>query len=73
MNPDLSEKALNKIESLCELGCTSVKQILDDANGGKKIEQLAEFNDTEIRLIIVELDQIMSVYVKDSHDKDSSC
>ena len=66
MNPDLSKKALDKIEVLCGEGCTEVNQLLQRAKNGSRIEELAEFNRSEIEQILHELDQIMSVY--DEHD-----
>lgn len=65
MNPALSTKAIDKIESLCGLGCTRVNQILEDSQNGNEIEELDEFNSSEKELIISELNQIMSVYEED--------
>jgi len=62
MNPDLSQKAIDTIESLCQLGCTQVNQLIDDAKNGKDIKELAEFSHSEQGMIIDELDEIMSVY-----------
>lgn len=62
MNPELSNKALKKIEILCEQGCTQINKLLDKAKQGNNIEELADFNQTEIDQIINELDQIMLVY-----------
>lgn len=62
MNPDLSQKAIDTIESLCQLGCTQVNQLIDDAKSGKDIKELAEFSHSEQDLIIDELGDIMSVY-----------
>ena len=64
MNPDLSKKALNKIEVLCGKGCSDVNQLLERAKDGKLIEELAEFSHVEIKQILDELEQIMSVYEK---------
>ena len=62
MHPDLSPKAIKTIETLCELGCTQVNQLISDAKNGKEIENLADFEPVEARLIIDELRHIMSVY-----------
>ncbi|MBT8118381.1 MAG: hypothetical protein KJN89_01580 [Gammaproteobacteria bacterium] len=62
MNPDLSKKAVNKIESLCQLGCTQVNELLEKAEKGHDIEELSGFSKTEISMIIDELIEIMSVY-----------
>jgi len=64
MNPDLSRKAISKIETLCGLGCTQVNQLIDDAKNGKNIKELAEFNYSEANQIVDELSKIMSVYNK---------
>ena len=63
MNPDLSKKAVHKIEAICGLGCTQVNQLLDDAGNGKEIKELAGFSHSEAKQIIDELGKIMSVYV----------
>jgi hypothetical protein len=65
MNPALSKKASKKIESLCELGCTQVNQLLEKAEKGDDIEELSEFSIAETRMIIDELIEIMSVYDED--------
>ena len=62
MQHDLPKKLEEKIETLCEQGCTQVNQIIDDAKKGGEIEELEEFNGSEIELIIDELSKIMSVY-----------
>lgn len=62
MHPDLSKKAREKIEALCELGCTQVNQLLEKASNGNDIEELSEFTSSEANLIISELGEIMSVY-----------
>jgi len=62
MQHDLPKKLEEKIESLCEQGCSQVNQIIDDAKKGDKIEGLEEFNGSEIEQIIDELSKIMSVY-----------
>ena len=62
MQADLSKKLEEKIETLCEQGCSQVNQILNDAKKGEKIEGLEGFNGTEIKQIIGELSKIMSVY-----------
>ena len=66
MNPDLSKKALDRIEALCKQGCSDVNQLLEKAKNGNRIEELSDFNRSEIEQIIDELDQIMSIY--DQHD-----
>jgi hypothetical protein len=62
MNPDLSKKAINKIETLCKLGCSHVNQLLKEAEKGNELVELYEFSPAEVDMIIVELTQIMSIY-----------
>lgn len=69
MNPDLSEKAINKLEFLCGLGCTQVNQLLEKASNGIQIEELSDFNHSEAQLIVDELGKIMSIY--DTSDTDN--
>ncbi len=68
MHPDLSENAIKKIEGLCAQGCSQVNQLLDRAKNGEVITELNEFNHSETKLIIKELDQIMSIYQSDNAD-----
>ena len=64
MNPELSKNALDKIEALCGDGCSEVNQLLDRAKNGSCLGELSEFSHSEIKLILNELDKIMSVYEK---------
>ena len=66
MNPDLSKKAKNKVESLCGLGCKQVKQLLEKAKNGDDIEELSKFSRAEASQIVAELGEIMSVYDTDN-------
>ncbi len=62
MPPDLPKKITFKIEALCEQGCTQINQILYKAGNGSEIEELSDFSQSEVKQIINELAQIMSVY-----------
>ncbi|MBE9568213.1 MAG: hypothetical protein IMF14_05920 [Proteobacteria bacterium] len=64
------KRIASQIEELCGLGCTQVNQLIDDAEKGKEIHVLSDFNQTEVSLIIKELTLIMSVY--DEADEDDS-
>jgi hypothetical protein len=66
MHPDLSKKAREKIEALCELGCTQVNQLLEKAGNVEEIQELSDFSSSEKKLIIDELSEIMSVYDEQS-------
>lgn len=72
MNPRLSKKVSSKIEALCSQGCTQVNQLLENAKNGKNNIELAEFNPSEIKQIIDELTQIMSIYSTDDNNRDDS-
>ncbi|MCK5394937.1 MAG: hypothetical protein KAJ32_03045 [Gammaproteobacteria bacterium] len=65
--PELSKKAINKIETLCEKGCSQVNDLLKNAKNGNKLEELSDFNGSEIDQIVDELSQIMSVYDDDDN------
>ncbi|NOR43449.1 MAG: hypothetical protein GQ572_08945 [Gammaproteobacteria bacterium] len=62
---ELSQKALNKIESLCKEGCSQINALLDKADDGSELEELSDFDKGEISQIIDELSEIMSVYTND--------
>jgi hypothetical protein len=62
MSKELPEKLTRKIEAICEKGCFQVTQLLLRVYNGDDIEELAEFNEKETKLIIRELEQVMSVY-----------
>ena len=60
--PELSERVTNKIEALCEEGCSQVNKLLVKAENGNKIDELSNFESDEISQIIDELSEIMSTY-----------
>ncbi len=62
MNPDLSKKVSNKIESLCTSGCSDINQLLEKAGNGEVLTDLEGFSPTEVQQIIHELGEIMAVY-----------
>ena len=62
MLPELPKKITDKIEALCQQGCTQINQLLDKAENGSKLEELSGFSQSEIKQIIDELVAIMSVY-----------
>jgi hypothetical protein len=59
---ELTEKVTNKIETLCEEGCSEVNKLLVKAENGDTIDVLSNFESEEIEQIIDELSQIMSTY-----------
>ena len=64
MNPELSKKVVDKIESLCGQGCTEVNHLIERGKNGNRIDELSEFTHSESRQILHELNQIMSIYEK---------
>jgi hypothetical protein len=62
MNPDLSEKVLEKIEALCTSGCTQVNELLQQDSENIKSAELSGFTEAERAQILHELKNIMSVY-----------
>jgi len=62
MNPDLSEKVLEKIEALCTSGCTQVNDLLQQDSKNKINNELSDFTEIEREQILLELKNIMSVY-----------
>ena len=69
MKPDHSNKVAKKIESVCKQGCSEVNELLKKAEDSNNIEELSEFSSTEIKQIIDELREIMSVYDIDDDSK----
>ena len=59
---ELSTKASNKIEALCEQGCSQINTLLQKAETGSQIDELSDFNNKEVNQIIDELSEIMSIY-----------
>ena len=62
---ELSLKASNKVEALCEQGCSQINELLDQAKKGKDLDILSDCNTNEVKQIIDELSQIMSIYTDD--------
>ena len=59
---DLPENITDKIESICEQGCMQINQLLNTAENSNEIEELSEFSQSELKQIINELEDIMSIY-----------
>jgi hypothetical protein len=72
MNPNLSPKLINLIESLCSLGCSQVNDVLSRARSGQSINELSELSVAEKEQVLEELDQIMSVYDDSSGENPSA-
>ena len=63
--PDLPAHVQSRIESICELGCERVNEIIDLLEAGKYIAELSELDKTEQHNVMLELKAIMDVYDQD--------
>lgn len=68
MNPDLSQKVLDKIEAICTQGCTQVNQVLQQDVASKENEEFSGFSESEKAQVFEELKKIMSVYEENDND-----
>jgi len=50
------------IESICELGCDSVNDIIDALEQGNSVRETAGLDKTERQRVLLELKEIMAVY-----------
>jgi hypothetical protein len=50
------------IESICELGCDSVNDIIDALGQGNSVRETAGLDKTERQRVLLELKEIMAVY-----------
>ena len=55
-------KLSEKIETLCESGCTKINLLLEKAAQGIESEELKDFTPSESKQIVDELKKIMAVY-----------
>jgi hypothetical protein len=62
MNPDLPAHLQTLIESICELGCGRVNEIITALESAQPVAETAQLNDNERRKVLSELKQIMAVY-----------
>lgn len=62
MNPDLPAHVQSVIESVCELGCERVNEIIRSMECGHSVSEVAELDQNEQRRVLIELKAIMSVY-----------
>ncbi len=65
MNPDLPVNVQLTVESICELGCTRVNEIIDALESGTQIEETINLDKTAQQRVLHELKQIMAVYEND--------
>lgn len=50
------------IESICELGCNRVNEIIDALEYGKPVEETQGLDQTDQQWVLIELKAIMAVY-----------
>ena len=62
MNPDLPAYVRSRIESICELGCDRVNEIIDTLEAGDSVEEVYGLDKTEQQDVLNELKAIMAVY-----------
>jgi len=62
MNPNLPVHVRTTVESICELGCERVNQIIADLESGKVVTETAGLAQSEQAQVLRELKDIMSVY-----------
>ena len=62
MNPNLPVHVRTTVESICELGCERVNQIIADLESGKVVVETAGLAQSEQAQVLRELKDIMSVY-----------
>jgi len=52
----------SKIESICELGCDRVNDIIDALERGNSVMETAGLDKTDRQRVLLELKEIMAVY-----------
>ena len=62
MNPNLPVHIRTTVESICELGCERVNQIIAELESGKTVAETAGLARSEQAQVLRELKDIMSVY-----------
>lgn len=50
------------IESICEQGCTAVRDVIVALEEKQDVEQVSQLPENEIKTVLTELKKIMSVY-----------
>ena len=65
MNPDLPDHVRSVIESICELGCDRVNEIIDTLESGNTAAETRDLDITEQQHVLTELKEIMAVYDND--------
>ena len=56
------EKVFLLIETICNMGCTTVNATIHTIESGNTFEGTKDFNEAEITTLVKELKAIMSIY-----------
>lgn len=62
MNPDLPAHLQSMVESICELGCTRVNEIIAALESDIHVEETSDLDKTDRQRVLDELKQIMAIY-----------
>ncbi len=62
MSADLPDHLRTAVESICELGCERVNEVIADLESGRTVAETAEFSGPDQHRVLQELKDIMSVY-----------
>ena len=67
MNPDIPVHIQAVIDSVCELGCERVNEIIASLESGESVSEISGLDDSDQHCVLAELKAIMAVY--DGDDK----
>jgi len=65
MNPDPPSHLQDVIDSICELGCDRIREIIQSLESGNSVSEIVGLEHDEQHCVLIELKTIMSVYDKD--------
>ena len=65
MNPELPAHVRLTIETICELGCERVNEIIDSLESGTGVSETTGLDESDQRMVLMELKEIMAVYEND--------
>ena len=62
MNDDLPAQVRTTVESICELGCERVNEIIAELESGQRVHETAELSSIDKQTVLHELKAIMAIY-----------
>lgn len=65
MNHDLPVHIQSVVDSVCELGCDRVSDIIQSLERGNAVSEIVGLDSVEQHSVLIELKAIMSVYDRD--------